>query len=248
LIGDSSVRGLYKDLACILSGHDRLLNLNELKFNRHQEKKKEIFGEQIYEFYVNRTNSIYNLERRTLYCGQLNSNLTYVFSSRIWNETIEKTMSIMKNYDTLLISSQIWDLTRFGDNSRELYLKNIDVCFSQLKLFNKNVIWLLTPPVDNDKHRGLSELLLATNPCIISKTIEYGFMVVDFSEHLKSHLNLRALDGIHWTPQGHRLMTQYLNKYISQLPKQNLINVIHPLVSTDVMNDNENISARKFIF
>ena len=38
-IDDSLVRGLYKDLACILSGYDRTLNLNELKFNRHQQKK-----------------------------------------------------------------------------------------------------------------------------------------------------------------------------------------------------------------
>ncbi|CAF4727723.1 unnamed protein product, partial [Rotaria sp. Silwood2] len=36
-----------------------------------------------------------------------------------------------------------------------------------------------------------------------------------------------------------RLMTQYLNKYVSQLPKPNLINVIHPLAPTDVMNNNE---------
>ncbi len=35
---------------------------------------------------------------------------------------------------------------------------------------------------------------------------------------------------------------------MSQLPKPNLIDVIHPLALTDVMNDNENISARKCIF
>ena len=56
-----------------------------------------------------------------LYCDQLNSYVTCVFTSKIWNETMEQIMSFMKNYDTLLVSSETWDLTRFADNNRELY-------------------------------------------------------------------------------------------------------------------------------
>ena len=123
-----------------------------------------------------------------LHCRQLNTYLTYVFTSRIWNDTMEKTMSLIKNYDTLLISSRIWDLTRFNDNSHETDFKNIDFCFSKSKLFNISVVRLLTPRVDGDKHRDLNNQLLAMHPFIISKIKEYGLISVDFSEKLKNRL------------------------------------------------------------
>jgi hypothetical protein len=42
LIGDSIVRGIYKDLCCVLTGNNRLLSSDELKFNRHQIKKETV--------------------------------------------------------------------------------------------------------------------------------------------------------------------------------------------------------------
>ncbi len=63
LIGDSIMRGLFMDLACVLSGNARLLYSNELTFNRHQ-KHKGIFGERIATLSTNRTNSTFNIEKR----------------------------------------------------------------------------------------------------------------------------------------------------------------------------------------
>ena len=56
---------------------------------------------------------------------------------------------------------------------------------------------------------------------------------------MKVHIHLLAVDGIHWTPKGHRVITQYLSKTILQIPKPRTINDIHrtPLVENNNANN-----------
>ena len=102
-MGDLIVRGLYKDLACGLSGHDSLLYPVELKFNRHLNRTQEIFGERVDMFFVDYSNSTNNIEERTLQSTALNYYVKYIFASRIWNNQMEKVMSSVRNYDVILI-------------------------------------------------------------------------------------------------------------------------------------------------
>jgi hypothetical protein len=64
IIGDSIMRGIYKDICCVLSNNSRLLYDYELKFNRHNVHANILFGEQIESFHFNRNNSTFNKEKR----------------------------------------------------------------------------------------------------------------------------------------------------------------------------------------
>ncbi|CAF3277901.1 unnamed protein product [Rotaria sp. Silwood2] len=136
-------------------------------------------------------------KKKTLECINPNYYLTYVFSSRIWNDSMQKTIVSVKSYEIILLESQIWDLTRYGSDSRKLYLQNMDKCFSKLKLMNKIILWITTPPVNDIKHPILNNLLLMANSLIITKAREYGFHVIDLNEYFKNYLHLCGTDGIH---------------------------------------------------
>jgi len=71
--------------------------------------------------------------------------------------------------------------------------------------------------------------------------------VIDLHEQFKLNLNLLANDGIHWPPQGHRLITQCMIKCLSQIPKQNhLIDTTSQSSSIENINNNEIISSSMF--
>ena len=65
IIGDSILRGIYRDICCVLNNNSRLLYDYELKFNRHNVHANVLFGEQIELFHINRYNSTLNKEKRT---------------------------------------------------------------------------------------------------------------------------------------------------------------------------------------
>ncbi|CAF4211542.1 unnamed protein product [Rotaria sordida] len=56
IIGGSIFRGIYKDLACLLNGNDRLLTIKELRFNRYKKCINKLFGETIDTFKIERSN------------------------------------------------------------------------------------------------------------------------------------------------------------------------------------------------
>ncbi|CAF1545189.1 unnamed protein product [Rotaria sordida] len=58
IIGGSIFRGIYKDLACLLNGNDRLLTIKELRFNRYKKCINKLFGETIDTFKIERSNKI----------------------------------------------------------------------------------------------------------------------------------------------------------------------------------------------
>ncbi len=64
IMGDSIMRGLYKDICCVLNNNSRLLYANELTHNRHNIRANVLFGEKIDLFHFNRTDSTFNKEKR----------------------------------------------------------------------------------------------------------------------------------------------------------------------------------------
>lgn len=225
LIGDSIVRGMFKDLACLLTGNDRLLQLEELNFNRH-EKKQGTFNEIIDTCTVDRTNSTFNQEKRILRSCEYGYDLTYVFCSRIWNNHVSQIIPSIETYDIVLISSQIWDLTRYYDENGDIYLKNMDILFEKLKCTEKHIICTTTPSVDNRQYSKLGQLRSKINRLSISKAVEKNFFILDLNAELQNQLYLRSHDGIHWSPGGLRLIMEYLAKCIHTIPQEKNSNVI----------------------
>ena len=136
--------------------------------------------------------------------------LTYAFISRCWNRSLLQILSDLKLYDLIITNSQVWDLTRYNDYDGKVYLKNKDILFSNLKQIEKKIVWMTTPPVDGQKHQHLKKLLVATNEDVLAKVKLNDFYLLDLYRHMKNQLALRNNDGLHWLPEGHRLMSQFL--------------------------------------
>ena len=220
MLGDSLMRGMYKDLACILTGQKRLLYVNELKFNRHRIYNQQLFGENIEELRVDGANSVNNVEKRVLKLKESNISLCYIFCSRIWNKRMQKLLTSLKNYDIVLLQSGIWDLTRYGDVTGEIYLTNMGICFSQLQKIKTGLIWISNPPIGRDKYHHLNVLLTSLKSSILEKAKKYNFETLDLSEILEAQLDLLYDDKIHWSPSGHRLMSYHLIKCIKKLSNE----------------------------
>jgi hypothetical protein len=114
---------------------------------------------------------------------------------------------------------------------------------------NEQVIWITTPPVNASQHEVLKELLLITNTLVLSKIQQYDFEILNIYEELQNYLVLRAKDGVHWMPEGHRVITQFLIKCIKQLINKNKsISIDNQELLADSVDNSENISASKFYF
>ena len=220
IVGDSIMRGIYRDICCVLSNNSRLLQNEELVFNRHKTRRCDSFGDQITSLHVNRTNSTLNREQRVLRSDQYHFDVCYTFSSRVWNTQIENLVPSMKNYDLIIFQSFIWDLTRYNDTDGTIYLSNLDLFLSKVQQVNKNVLWMLLPASNTSRAGHVNNLLTKLNPSIIEIVQKYSMNILNLGESLENHTNFRHSDGIHFTPYGHRLITKQLADIMKDLPIQ----------------------------
>ncbi|CAF3267230.1 unnamed protein product [Rotaria sp. Silwood2] len=211
-----------------------------MKFNRHQLKQETLFGETIEKFQINRTNSTFNIEQRSLKSENFGFDITYVFTSRIWNQQMIQLLSSLNEYDIIVINSQIWDLSRYKDYSGELYMKNLDTFFSKISYMKSKIIWLSNAPINNSKDSNLSRVLSRTNPLTVSKAQQYDMHTLDLYAKMKDYMELLSNDGIHWTPQGQRMITKFLIDLLSHFPQQS--NVQHRIQQPPLDEANNNIS------
>lgn len=217
IVGDSISRSIYKDLACLLWGFDRLLTVDELRFNRCNNGKHALFGEVIELFQVDRSNSRNNLERRKIISDEHNYRIYYSFCSRIWNKSIEQLLSSIAQFDIIFIQSSIWDLSKYFDKDGKVYLRNIDICLSNLMKINKNVVWISLPPPHFQQSSTLNDLIRRMYKPTTDILNYYGCKMLDLYQLLANTPNIRSRDGVHFTPNGHRLISSRLVEYMSCL-------------------------------
>jgi hypothetical protein len=242
IIGDSISRGFYKDLACLLNGNNRLLFNDELRFNRHNNDKNALSGEVIDSFKIDRSNSTNNIEKRKLISIEHDYYLYYWFCSRVWNSSMHELLSSIEQYDCIIMQSMIWDLSRYGDYDGKYYLQNLEICFSKMTQLNKNIIWISIPPSNSDKTRLLNDLIFKMHSSTMEILKHYNCTSLNLYDKLNNHLNTRHVDGVHFTPTGHRFITYYLIKTMpSLLEKENPINSTIQLSSNKDLLDDPNI-------
>ncbi|CAF4164941.1 unnamed protein product [Rotaria sordida] len=122
------------------SGKDRLLSIDELRFNR-RINNKTLFDHEIIECCtIDRTNSINNVEKRKFSSAEYDYHLDYWFCSRVWNRSIRNSLSYIEQYNYIFMQ------------------KNLDVCLSNMKKINKNITWIIIPP--SDSYNNLNKLIL----------------------------------------------------------------------------------------
>ncbi|CAF3275744.1 unnamed protein product [Rotaria sp. Silwood2] len=115
------------------------------------------------------------------------------------------------------MNSFIWDISRYNDTNGDIYLKNLDLCLSKLKQFNKRIIWIQLPPSESKSAEHINNLLLKLNQSIIDKINQYSINLLNLSDCFKSNTNIRHNDGIHFTPYGHRLITAQVADHMAHL-------------------------------
>ncbi|CAF3427823.1 unnamed protein product [Rotaria sp. Silwood2] len=115
------------------------------------------------------------------------------------------------------MNSFIWDISRYNATNGDIYLKNLDLCLSKLKQFNKRIIWIQLPPSESKSAEHINNLLLKLNQSIIDKINQYSINLLNLSDCFKSNTNIRHNDGIHFTPYGHRLITAQVADHMAHL-------------------------------
>ena len=97
-----------------------------LKFHQFFEIDEQICFYYQCKLHINRMNSIFNIEKRSLKSEMFKYYVLYMFCSRVQNTQMKKNLSLMKNYHLVIIQSFIWDLTRYNDSDGQDYMKNLN--------------------------------------------------------------------------------------------------------------------------
>jgi len=146
-----------------------------------------------------------------------------------WTEQIQSKLGQRRSIDFLLINSALWDINRSGPWAHLDFHKHLDDFIANVLLSvpNELCFWLTTPPIAEetnskgmtidglDQQNFLSRYNVLNLDKIASlKFRDRGFQVIDLYYSLQSQIAQRNNDGIHWSPQANRLIT---NKVLTNI-------------------------------
>ncbi|ESO89822.1 hypothetical protein LOTGIDRAFT_124460, partial [Lottia gigantea] len=229
IIGDSVQRGVYKDLVM-------LLNRNKYLTYKNLKSKGEVTfeGDELIEGGVlgKMVNGINYREVR-----QYNSEdhlIRFYFVTRCYNQYVESILlDLMKEPkpDVVMMNSCLWDITRYGRNAINEYKDNLQKCIKRFKetlpphcLF----VWNCTLPISRNARGGflIPEVefrngtlrldIIEANYYAREIVAYHKFDVLDLHFHLRTQLNRRATDGIHWDNTAHRRITNLILTHIAK--------------------------------
>ncbi|KAK6730778.1 hypothetical protein RB195_007321 [Necator americanus] len=216
-VGDSLMRGIYKDLIVMLHGND-LIDDNQLKM------KTEIsfFGDRMIDILPLENDRIFRQAREYHTNHYL---IQYLFTTRVMKSDIETALlelcTASEFPDVLLINSCLWDMTRYSRayegsippdvnrqaaierSSLEEFLERISMLIRRLRLTmpaTTQVIWINMPwplPVDtrsivnradNADTRHLNRMLIVDANFRASQLFRAaGYDVLDVGFYLRNH-------------------------------------------------------------
>lgn len=228
VIGDSIQRGTYKDLVLLLQKNKYLTEADlkkkgEFSFNGDQliegGQKGEMHNGKSYRE-IRQYQTDHNL-------------LRFYFVTRCYNTYMESILADLckePRPDVIIMNSCLWDITRYGKNSVEMYKENLE------KLFNRFsncltedclVLWNATLPISKDARGGFivpeiefmnSTLrldILEANFYAHQIATSHGYDFLDLHYYLRHQLHRRVCDGIHWDMTAHRRITNLILCHLS---------------------------------
>ena len=231
IIGDSNSRALYNDLiyllhtgkmvtASVLRKHTKYVH-NCPDIDRVISKSKEKSATRHIE------------EVREYKCDS--DRVRFCFITRILGSQMEKQLEEIEQFDDkpdiVVLSSCIWDVSRWGPRQESSYKTNCMKVFTRLKLaldYDSLVIWLTALPVSElDLRGGLSvkqldfmsknlNFMIAEANFFVTELCKLFYIdVLDMHYHMRLQLARRCGDGIHWEPHPMRQMTCVLLTHIA---------------------------------
>ncbi|KAL6118911.1 pced1a [Pungitius sinensis] len=223
VLGGSVQRSMYKDLVLLLQT-DQCLTLSQLKSKGEFSFKQDVLVEG------GRLGPMTNgTEYREVRQYRSDHHLVrFYFLTRIYSPYME---SILEDFrqglkpDILVVSSCVWDITRYGPECLGQYKENLHKFFGQIKKIvycDCLILWALALPLSKRINGGflvpeVSHLapmlcydIIAANFYSCRLAEAYGFDVLDLHFHFRSSLQHRMPDGVHWDGLAHRLISGLL--------------------------------------
>lgn len=267
LIGDSVIRGMYKDLVKILQKDDYLLdsqlkNKGEFHFegdNLLEGGQKGNLNNDVTYTEVREFKTPYNLVR-------------FYFVTRCYSDYLKSICEDIKQEtdfkpDLVIMNSGCWDLTRYGVNSIYEYKKNLPLgIYSLIKVLPNYTLflWTTTLPLSKDVKGGfmvpeaechqskLREDVLEANKYAVNVIEEFRLDLLDLHFYFRNQIQRRAKDGIHWDATAHRRITNLILNHVCDawdldppgriLMKKEVENMKKEINSTNCFDDLERSS------
>ncbi|CAF4740491.1 unnamed protein product [Rotaria sp. Silwood1] len=229
ILGDSVVRGLYKDLLKF-SNVDDFLTEEELRV----KGEKRFYGDRLITGGIQKglTNGIDYEEVREHTAGGARR-IRFYFLTRCYSSYMKNVIfNDIKNQaikpDIIIMNSCLWDISRYGIHSMRSYQRNIDRIMGSFRqmLPDALFLWLSALPVSNASNGGViissAEYIRPILPGLIrdgnyhcSQMCNiHHVLYVDVHTIFSKMLHLRQLDGIHWCAIGNRIINEIILNYI----------------------------------
>ncbi|XP_060887974.1 PC-esterase domain-containing protein 1A [Labrus mixtus] len=228
ILGDSVQRAIYKDLVLLLQ-RDQYLTLSQLK------TKGEISFEQDFLIEGGRLGFMNNgTEYREVRQYRSDHHLMrFYFLTRVFSSYMK---SILEDFrrgikpDVIIVSSCVWDISRYGPVSLGDYRENLHQFFSQIKNIvplDCLILWNMAMPlgkkikggflVPEVSHLGpsLRHDVIEANFFGCMTADEYSLDVLDLHFHFRLSLQHRMPDGVHWDALAHRHISSLLLHHVA---------------------------------
>ncbi|XP_064483299.1 PC-esterase domain-containing protein 1A-like [Ornithodoros turicata] len=223
-MGCSNIRAQYKDLVTLYQG-DHIISGKALK-----TKMEESFLSDSLVCHGKKHNGRDYREERVFQTEDVS--ISFYFLTRVYSDYVEGILRrmVLDPPDIVVVSSCLWDICRWGPNGVVEYKENLRLLFRELtnRLPSRTLlIWLTTAPIAQAVNGGflISQLeflqyslrfhVLEANAFCAEMADRYRVDVLDIHYHLRMLLDLRAEDGVHWTPLAIRLSTNLLLTHIA---------------------------------
>lgn len=227
--GDSNMRALYKDLVWLLEygsliPADCLRRKNEVNFAQDSRLSNGAC-----------TNSLSYVEERSY--TRNNICLKFQFITRVFQKRFRAAAAEIITYPGLIVmNSCLWDISRYGPSAVAEFKANFTEMleFVQMNLPNMKMVWLTTLPPSpncrggfiNAEVRLLQSMLpfnvVQANEFVVKTLKNFNIDVIDLHYYMRFLIDYRVNDGIHWSPQAVRFIS---NLFLTHLTVSDGLNL-----------------------
>lgn len=171
------------------------------------------------------------------YCNERKDiTLNFKFVTRAWSPQLDKWLEDYETHqeaklDLIIMNSVLWDVNRWGPFGIRAYKENITKLLTRVKSVlsdNGLFIWLTAQPGSKELNSGAMESaglefqkkttrynVVEANFYAAHKVAEFGFDVIDLHYYFLLQTFRRNRDGIHWTPEANRYVTNMILTHVA---------------------------------
>uniref|UniRef100_H2YWH2 Family with sequence similarity 113 n=1 Tax=Ciona savignyi TaxID=51511 RepID=H2YWH2_CIOSA len=228
IIGDSVQRSAYKDLVVLLQ-ENRFIKDKELR-----TKGETSFCNDRLVHRSELTNGTNYQEIREYKTD--NYLIRFYFITRIFNKCVKTILDDFMDKeqptpDVVFVNSCLWDISRYGRNSKKEYINNLEKFCTELDKcvpIETCIVWRTTLPVSQRARGGFlsKEIANCTNTLVVDVLLanhlahtiitRHKYDVVDMHFLFTQQQQRREKDGVHWNMFAHRRMTNIFLTHIAE--------------------------------